>query len=331
VDAFKNPFWNLDQVIVWAQTRDQELVRLAAFPERHTLEIAAKAWRLKERAKEKSRDIEAELWAASGWEPPSQSDLESRKMENSVRILGLPPYAFDSSVGAVQFAWPADPATLALIEAWREADREEQEALQSLFGDRSRSEEYVLVDPSFERIPEKMKRLVRDFVARPEVQGPPQRVVFHSFETEKYTLFLLRSGRLTSTGNLLGETSSREISSADWAGLEILVSQDKARLGVWKIGKVSHGVEGDIENLRVRRDKILEAFPVDAPKQTLDQVLRDAAKRRDGTLTQANAEAIARTSFVFKDREAVRRALVRLGIQGKQGRKKNAKTPRNSA
>ena len=32
MDAFEEPFWNLDQLRAWALTRDPDLVRVAALP-----------------------------------------------------------------------------------------------------------------------------------------------------------------------------------------------------------------------------------------------------------------------------------------------------------
>lgn len=44
MDAFLEPFWNLDQIRGWAETRDPEIIRAAAWPRygqpKKTLEIA---------------------------------------------------------------------------------------------------------------------------------------------------------------------------------------------------------------------------------------------------------------------------------------------------
>ena len=81
---------------------------------------------------------------------------------------------------------------------------------------------------------------------------------------------------------------------------------------------------GDLENVRVKREEIMELFPVDAPKAilTLEEVLKLAADQAGGTLTQAKAKEIAQDRGVYANREEVRVALKQLNIHGKQGRNK---------
>jgi hypothetical protein len=47
MDAFLDPFWNLDQIRGWAETRDPELVRAASVPKygtpKRTLEISVRS------------------------------------------------------------------------------------------------------------------------------------------------------------------------------------------------------------------------------------------------------------------------------------------------
>ena len=68
MDPYLEPYWDLDQVLAWAGTRDANVVRFA-MPAggQATRAIAAtvvKAARLEERG----RDIDRELWRASGWD-----------------------------------------------------------------------------------------------------------------------------------------------------------------------------------------------------------------------------------------------------------------------
>ena len=74
MNAFFEPYWNLDQVKAWAETRDPQLVRLASdSPEqgapKSTGEIAFHSITRATRLKQDGRDLAAELWAASGLTP----------------------------------------------------------------------------------------------------------------------------------------------------------------------------------------------------------------------------------------------------------------------
>ena len=113
----------------------------------------------------------------------------------------------------------------------------------------------------------------------PEVHGPFQ--LLEHFRIDQYLLRLFRSECLAATGNLPNETLARKISPADWAALEIAISDDTYRLGVWRVGvearaadacrpwlKVRHSAgAGDIENVRIQREGILKAFPEIMPTQ----------------------------------------------------------------
>jgi hypothetical protein len=73
VDEFLSPFWNLDQVFGWAETRDPEIVCAAALPRYNPppniLHIAIRGTQAATASMVDGRDIGGELWAASGWTP----------------------------------------------------------------------------------------------------------------------------------------------------------------------------------------------------------------------------------------------------------------------
>ena len=74
MNAFFEPFWNLDQVKAWAETRDPQLVSFASdSPEqgvrKSTGEIAIRSIARATRLKQDGRDLAAELWEASGLTP----------------------------------------------------------------------------------------------------------------------------------------------------------------------------------------------------------------------------------------------------------------------
>lgn len=74
MDEFLEPYWNLDQVKAWAETRDPQLVRFASASSEQgkpysSAEIAIRSVISATETKKNGRDLDAELWAASGREP----------------------------------------------------------------------------------------------------------------------------------------------------------------------------------------------------------------------------------------------------------------------
>jgi len=74
MDAFLEPYWNLDQVKAWAETRDPELVRFATASleqgaPKSTAQIGICSIQRATKVKLDGRDVAAELWAASGLTP----------------------------------------------------------------------------------------------------------------------------------------------------------------------------------------------------------------------------------------------------------------------
>lgn len=132
MDAFEEPFWNLDQLRAWAQTRDPELVRQAALASNvNSGVIAFSILHAATRLKRAGRDVDAELWQASGWERPKEAYIAPLVIEGMARKLGVPAYllAFNENVEVIL---PHDVATDAQVEAWRECQQEEHAFLQSL-------------------------------------------------------------------------------------------------------------------------------------------------------------------------------------------------------
>jgi hypothetical protein len=71
MDRFLENDWNLDQIRGWAETRDPEIIRAAAWPRfgkpKKSLEVAIRATHSATDVLREGRDIDGELWAASGW------------------------------------------------------------------------------------------------------------------------------------------------------------------------------------------------------------------------------------------------------------------------
>ena len=111
MDAFEEPFWNLDQLRAWALTRDPDLVRVAALPrvEGQQINSGLLAFRILHAAtklKADGRDVDAELWRASGMDPPKKlyslpralfrhakdSEIAPNEVKNNSRSGGRSPH-----------------------------------------------------------------------------------------------------------------------------------------------------------------------------------------------------------------------------------------------
>lgn len=126
-------------------------------------------------------------------------------------------------------------------------------------------------------------------------------------------------------------SARREISSLEWCDLRLSFAWDgcafsgnidtvsEFRMIASRPGNFTASMWTD---LRVIAADVEKLWPY---ATSLDEVLIVAANRSGGQLTQIAAEKIARESGVFSNRQEVLGALQRLGIAGKQGRKR--KTP----
>ena len=90
LNALLAPFWNLDQVFGWAETRDPEILRAAALSRyntpKDTVSIAMRSTQAATTSMYDGRDIGGELWAASGWKPKiSRAILSRRKSRRFAR------------------------------------------------------------------------------------------------------------------------------------------------------------------------------------------------------------------------------------------------------
>ena len=82
--AHRETYWSLDQAVVWAFTRDSALVNRVLLTSRIGLALTL--------VKAAGRDVNAELWQASGRPPQFLADvLSAEKIENEL-IVKLPPF-----------------------------------------------------------------------------------------------------------------------------------------------------------------------------------------------------------------------------------------------
>ena len=208
----------------------------------------------------KGRNIEEELWAASGLDPESYQKTRSF-------------YSPSPKERALRGFCEKRPLETELFM---------EEALTRI--GRAR-----LMIRGLDRVePERLRSLLKDVFADNAVQEPPREVVVSLFPYLDYLLRLFRKGALVASGNLPGKRAL-EISLAEWAGLEIAEGDNTHRLGVWRVGrtirqpydsrgsrvdlkavqkrgadriimitnnKTSYPGAGDIENVRVQRNGI---------------------------------------------------------------------------
>ena len=96
MDPFLDLFWNLDQIIVWAETRDPEIVRVAAIPKecrpKNSLNLLAHYPHASLHVLGVDRDVEGELWAASNWKPSIRGFVPPTGVREIAERTGRPAY-----------------------------------------------------------------------------------------------------------------------------------------------------------------------------------------------------------------------------------------------
>jgi hypothetical protein len=360
MDEFLNPFWNLDQIFGWAETRDSQLVRAAAWPRygrpKPTLQIGIRSTHAATTLLRDGRDIGGELWVASGWMPALKAFDPPSLIRAYADKHGVPAYRAYLHKD-LRIDEPLEPAASALITAWKLASEPDRELLGVLVHQHTSDRAAILGDGKLSKLPEGLADALKAFLSRPEVQGPPRVYFREPFPTLNCLEFLFRLGRLTATGMLPGDPRSVDISPADWGGLGLGVGGEFERMAVWREGRLSRTGEGEFENVRVAREQVLREFPAEAPaasvapsfqpspptgvppsqpsRPTDDEILgviRIACGENDGFISQAEGVRIVQAQFPLADRTRIR-ALVKLvtGTEkaGPKGPRKIA--PRNRA
>ena len=137
MDAFLEAYLNLDQVKAWAETRDPQLVRFAsASPEqdepKSSATIALLSIRRATELKQKGRDVDGELWAASGWLPPSRPFIAPAMAQSFADELGVPIYSALVHKD-LQVQWPKLPEALGPPHVFVRAAFPTLRYLESLF------------------------------------------------------------------------------------------------------------------------------------------------------------------------------------------------------
>jgi hypothetical protein len=249
------------------------------------------------------RDIGAELWAASGWTPPSQIIVPPPMAQKVADEIGFP-LCLGLFNKDIQIHLPKRAHTDALLALWAEVPDSERALYVDLEQAHSKNRDGFRSDPRLGQLSPELRKVATDHFSAPEPHGAPHVFIRGTFPTIRYLERLFQTGAMSATANLPGEPKAYELSKADWALLEIAFAGDLLRLGVWRIGKVSGTAEGDLENVRVERGTVLMLFPADPPARgaTLAGIGNPppgpAIKARKPSKLTAAAEALTR---MFQD------------------------------
>jgi hypothetical protein len=309
MDPFLDPYWNLDQICGWARTREPEVVRFAAdgrrnTPGRTSLSIDVRAAHAVERAKQAGRDVNLELWNASGWPQPQSVYAAPAAIEQLSQELGVPVFRLYRDA-SIEVEFPQCGPTEAFLDAYASASEFEQQILISIFRAARPSEESTWLEgPAYWALSPQTQQLLAGYVNRAEVHGP-YRVRRHApFPIEDYLLRLFRQGALTAYANHPDDPFARVLTPADWGGLEIAIGGEHRRLSVWAIGHVGKATRGGFENVRVAREAVLSQFPVEPPanegpasNDAARAVIRDALSLSGGFISQEKGAEIVRRKF----------------------------------
>jgi hypothetical protein len=312
MDSFFDSFWNLDQVRAWACTRDPEVVRFAAIATRgrsaqNSLTIAVRSAHAALRSKQAGRDVNLELWRASGLPMPEDANIVPMTAERLASKLDVPVFWILTDA-SLEVRFPRCQPADALLDAFSRASESEREVLLSILrGARPVEEQNWLDAPATASLSPELLQRLSDYVNREEVHGPWRLLRQATFPIEDYLLQLFRTERLTAHANLPDAPVARLLTKPDWGGLEIAVGGDLRRLSVWRAGRVAISGMGDFENVRVEREAVLREFPeepplaqslsIPAPDEAARAVIRQALADSGGFLSQEKGAEIVRLNI----------------------------------
>ena len=335
MDAFLEPFWNLDQIRGWAETRDPEIIRAAACPRygrpKRTLEITIRTTHMATAILRDGRDIDGELWAASGWAPKIKPFSPPPMVQDYAEKHGRPAY-LAYRYKDLQVQWPVNPKALALARAWRFASEQDRELAVEITVDHYEDLRGAFDDERLRKLPPSFTYLLRDVVFGPEMQGPPHVYIREPFRTLDYMEYLFRSGRLEAAGNRPNNPEAIIITPVDWGGLEIAVGSDQERLSVWIRGQIKTSGRGAFENVRVARDQIFREFPAGslaaadaqptaATDDEIREVVRAASERNGGFIAQSAGAELVQQHFPEVSRDRARQLVKQVTRSDKPGPK----------
>jgi hypothetical protein len=297
MSAFDELWWDLDQVVAWAETREPEAVDYAELgkgglrlPPRSTENIALWTSEAAALAARNGRDINAELWAASGLRlerqappMPVRSFAEARFLELKLAVTDL-------------------PEAKALVAAFATAKDHERFLAYSLFNGQFEDERNIPSHPTMANLSPELRACVRAYCAHALPSASSRDQPLGKFHTASYVLRLFREGRLKARGFLPGEALARDLTADDWTMLEIEVGGIHERLCVWRTFPPAKDGNGDIEKVKIRRAEVLILFPASAPPKEATEddarrLIREAIEANSGFIAQKKGAEIVRREF----------------------------------
>jgi len=311
MDPFYDLYWNLDQIVGWAETRDPGIVRLAAIPKdwrpRKSIDLLAHYPHAALSMLGVGRDVEGELWTASGLKPAVSKFVPPAGVLSIAARTGRPTYEVYSEDGLFVVR-PLSLAASAFRRAWLYASSNDRAIATNLFATSGDDKTRILSHPRLAELASGFAQSIRTYIAAPETQGPPHVFIREPFPTVEYLEHLFRSGRLQAIGNLPDDPIALAMTEADWSGLEIAVGGDRQRMCVWRFGHIRATGQGDFENVRVGRDAVLREFPeeppvdLDLPRTSPSDddarnVIRLALTASGGIVCQENGAKIVRRTL----------------------------------
>jgi len=335
MDRFLENYWNLDQIRGWAETRDPEIVRAAAWPQfgrpKKSAEIAIRVTHSATAVLRDGRDVDGELWTASGWpvetkkfEPPPIVQRYADKHEIPVYQA----YLYKN----LQVRWPFNPRPAKLDQAWKFASETDRARLVAITVDHFEDNAAILADERVDELEPNLAEILRQTLSSPLVQGPPHVFFREPFPTIDYMTHLFQEDRLQALGNKPNEAEAVIISKLNWSGLEIGVGGEYQRLGVWLRGKISTIGHGEFENVRVFRDDVLRDFPAEQPgvhdpepeavtDNEIREMIRAACQGNGGFIGQNAGADIVRQHFPSVTRDRARELIKQVTGNAKPGPK----------
>jgi hypothetical protein len=208
MSAFDELWWDLDGTVGWADAREPEAVNYAEYGRGgvrlppSTEKIALWTSEAAAFSASRGRDINAELWTASGW------PLEKQ----------VPPMPIDE----LNLQDPERPEARALSEAVATAESYQRYFVHLMFSGQFDERDI----PSHAVMPylsADLRSLVHAYCSRAKPRTDSAGHPLRKFPTKDFVLQLLREGRLMARGCLSGEVLARDLTSDDWATLEIEV------------------------------------------------------------------------------------------------------------
>jgi hypothetical protein len=259
MDEFLKPSWDLEQVFAWAETRMRDAVSFAAEPwlGKPFGHKEIEDWCATQAAylAQDNHDIQAELWAASGWTPTTKKFDPPRWARDFADEQRIPVYlvSFDKDVYVVG---PKPPEKDRLPELLKISLNREVRLINDLVATYCDKTDGIESDTRLEQLSPQLRDALVNYFSAEETRSRPRVFVRQAFPTTRYLKHLFENGALLA----LVEPKDYELTKSDWTGLQIAVGGDKRRLGV----VIATG-ESDFERVRVEREAVLREFPEEPP------------------------------------------------------------------